>query len=181
MTDENEQDKPDPVFNEPASVPPQVPFAPMPPPREAEQPTPPTPVWVTVSFWIWIAGAALSVIGAIYTIANRNTALAQMRQNAPTGISPQEYETVVNTVVTASAAVAVVFAGLYVFFAYKVRAGRPWARTVLTVLTVVGVLFDLFFGGSASTYLSVLISVIAVGLLYLPSSRAFFAAGRVRP
>jgi hypothetical protein len=181
VTDENEQDRPDLEHGEPAETPPPQPtFVPMPPPMEAEPAAVPAPTAVTVSFWIWIAGAALSVVGAILTVANRGALLASLHKNPPAGVKPDQYESLVNASVTTSVIVAVVFAGLYVFFAYKIKAGRTWARTTLTALTVLSVLFNLFFGASVSTYISVLVAVVAVGLLYTPNARMFFAAARTR-
>jgi hypothetical protein len=139
---------------------------------------PQTPRPVVVSFWIWILGAALSVVGGIITITHKNAIVQQLRDQRPQGITPDQYEAYASNFVTVSVIEAVVFAVLYVFFAYQVKSGKNWARIVLAVVTVLGVLSVLYSAGTVSTYISLLASVVAVILLYLPSSRAFFDAHR---
>jgi hypothetical protein len=141
-----------------------------------DRPAPPRPV--LVSFWIWIAGAVILVLGGLLTLAERNMILANYRAHPPAGVPLDQLPSQVNQLIAVSLVVAVVFAALYVFFAYRIRAGRNWARTVLTVLTVLSVLYYLTVGASIYTYLSLLISVVAVVLLYVPGAREFFQANR---
>jgi hypothetical protein len=75
------------------------------------------------------------------------------------------------------AIVGIVFAGLYLLFAFKARAGRNWARITLTVLTVLRVVV-LAIGFSLLSALSALVAVVAVVLLFLPASNQFFAASK---
>jgi hypothetical protein len=76
--------------------------------------------------------------------------------------------------------IALAFAGLYVLFAFKARAGRNWARIALTVLTALGVLALVIGGFSVVGILSTVVSVVAVVLLFLPASNQHFAAQQAR-
>jgi uncharacterized membrane protein (DUF2068 family) len=70
----------------------------------------------------------------------------------------------------------VVFGALYVVLAFMIRAGRNWARLSVTAVVVVFGVFDILNGPDVVTLISVLIELVAVGLLYLQRSKDFFAA-----
>lgn len=148
--------------------------------NDADRIAPPTPV--LVSFWIWIAGAALSVIGGVIEIFQRNAIINSLAKAKPAGVSRDQYPQIANLTITVTVIVALVFAALYVLFAFRIREGRNWARGVLTVLTVLGVVYDVLDVNSLSlsTIVSALIAIVAVILLYVPASSAFFAAVRAR-
>nr|BFF02441.1 hypothetical protein GCM10020241_41160 [Streptoalloteichus tenebrarius] len=78
-----------------------------------------------------------------------------------------------------SAVLAVVVAALCLLFAFKVRAGRNWARITLTVLTVFGVSFTAV-DPSWPSLVSTLVAVVATVLMFLPNANAYFR-GQRRP
>jgi hypothetical protein len=128
---------------------------------------------VQVAFWIWVAGAVLSLVYAVLVgdITNPSNGVTS------SGLTQAQYAQYVHTLVVVTIVELVVLAALYVFFAYKVRAGRNWARMTMTVLVVIGVAFDAYTGSLFTISGGVLlISVIAVVLVYLPASNAYFAA-----
>ncbi|MBB5954727.1 hypothetical protein FHS29_001297 [Saccharothrix tamanrassetensis] len=163
----------------------QQPYIPPPPPlSESElQGSPaagdrhvPVPKEVQASFWIWIAGAVLSVVGALLALTQREEIARALRDSPQSGqLSPAEFDAAVTFSLLFAVAIGVVFAGLYVLFAFKARAGRNWARVVLTVLTALGLL-SLLFGPSLFGVVTSLLSVVAVVLLYMPNSKAYFDA-----
>ncbi|MEV0676579.1 hypothetical protein AB0I60_08645 [Actinosynnema sp. NPDC050436] len=165
----------------------QQPHIPAPPPLSESElhgststgPALPVPKEVQVSFWIWIAGAALSAIGGLLAFTQRD-AIAELLRGAPqTANLPQdEFDALVSANIMITAVVGLVFAGLYVLFAFKARAGRNWARVVLAVLTALGLLSTLLVGATISGLLTSLISVVAVVLLYLPNSKAYFDSAK---
>ncbi|MEU4802266.1 hypothetical protein [Actinosynnema sp. NPDC023587] len=161
----------------------QQPYTPAPPPlSDAELhgtgtagPALPVPKEVRISFWIWIAGAVLSAVGGLLVFTQRD-ALAEVLRDVPQyqSLSPDEFDALLRANMIITAVVGVVLAALYVLFAFKARAGRNWARIVLAVLTALGLLSTLLVGASISGLLTSLISVVAVVLLYLPNSKAYF-------
>ncbi|MBW4715850.1 hypothetical protein [Saccharothrix obliqua] len=161
----------------------QQPYIPPPPPLSASElqgsgggPALPVPKEVQISFWIWIAGAALSVLGSLLALTQRD-AIAQVLRESPQsrGLSPDEFDAAVTASILFAVVIGLVFAGLYVLFAFKARAGRNWARVVLTVLTALSLL-ALVTGASVSGLLTSLASVVAVVLLYMPNAKAYFDA-----
>jgi cation transport ATPase len=141
---------------------------------DSEQVRPPVPV--RVAFWIWVASAVLSLVSAVLTPREKGEIINALTTAKPQGITPAQYGQYANTLITVSIVTLVLFAALYVFFAYKVRAGKNWARMTLTVLMVIGVAYDAYTGTLLSSGIGLLISAVAVILVYFPSASAFFAA-----
>jgi cation transport ATPase len=149
------------------------------PAEEPEQPResrPPVPV--QVAFWIWVASAVLSVVSAVLTPRQKGDIINALNNSKPQGLPPSQYQQYANTLITVSVVTLVLFAALYLFFAYKVRAGRNWARMTLTVLMVIGVAYDAYTGTLLSSGIGLLISAVAVILVYFPSASAYFAANK---
>jgi hypothetical protein len=71
--------------------------------------------------------------------------------------------------------VLVVLALLYLLLSFKLKAGRNWARIVLTVVTLLQVASLLATSGTPVNYVSTAISVLALVLSYLPPSNAYVA------
>lgn len=146
-------------------------------PEEPEQPPElRPPVTVQVAFWIWIASAVLSLVFAVLIPRQKSAIIDALRTAKPQGIEPSQYEQYANTLVVTTIVTLVLFALLYVFFAYKVRVGRNWARMTLTVLLILGFVYYAYTGTLLSNGFGLLISVIALLLVYLPASNAYFAA-----
>ncbi len=142
------------------------------PPAESLRP----PVPVQVAFWIWIASAVLVLVRAVLVFGQKNEIISELRTQKPAGLSPSEYPQAAQTLIEVQVAVFVLAALFYVFFAYKVRGGRNWARLTITVLTVIGVIYSAYTGLNWNVILSLLISVVAVVLVYLRPSADYFAA-----
>ncbi|WP_433266064.1 hypothetical protein ACQPZF_39790 [Actinosynnema sp. CS-041913] len=159
----------------------QQPYIPPPPPLSeselqgsSDAPARPVPIEVKVSFWIWIAGAVLSVVGALLALTQREEISEALRATPQFAQStPEQLDAAVSMTIMFTLVVGIVLAGLYVLFAFKARAGRNWARVVLTVLTALGLL-TMLFRPSPSALITSLISVVAVVLLYVPNSKAYY-------
>lgn len=136
------------------------------------------PASIEVAFWIWIVSAVVSLVFAVLAPRAKGNILDSLRQSKPPGLAPSQYDHTANVLITVLVVQLAVFALLYVFLAYKVRSGRNWARLTLTVLLIIGVVYGLFNGSLLSSGVGLLISAVAVALVYLPSASAFFAAHR---
>ncbi len=167
----------------PAAPPQQQPYTPPPPPlSESElaghgahqQPALPEPKEVRLSFFLWLAGAILLVVSSVLVLTQRETALEEARKAPPTpGVTAEQLESAVTAVLVFLVIIGVVLAALMVFFAFKARAGRNWARITLTVLGAAVFLYHLF-GFSLIGLVIVLVVAAAVVTLYLPASKAYF-------
>ncbi|GGP57110.1 hypothetical protein [Saccharothrix coeruleofusca] len=158
----------------------QQPYVPAPPPLSESEvrglDRPPAPKEVQISFWIWITGAVLSALGSLLALTERDALVDQLRRTGQgNGLSEEELQSVATASLMFAVVLGLLFAGLYVLFAFKARAGRNWARLVLTVLTGLNLLV-LLLGASWLGLLTALISVVAVVLLYTPNAKSYFDA-----
>lgn len=154
----------------------------MPPaPDAGSAPQPPTEV--RLSFWGFALSAVIVVVAALLLLGQRDqmtsAATDSVRQNGQR-ITDAQLHTIVNATLIAAIVIAVIIAGLYVLFAYKARAGRNWARVVLTIIAVLA-LIELAVG--SSSILGIIGRVLAVAsavALYLPNSNGYFTAAKRR-
>ncbi|WP_424190088.1 hypothetical protein ACOBQX_14705 [Actinokineospora sp. G85] len=149
------------------------------------------PKQVDTSFMLWLVNAAINILGFIVTLTIGSDVLRdQVREQAGVsgGLSDSEIDTAVTAALTVSGIIAVAFFALYVLFAFKMRAGRNWARITLTVLGVLGVLSGLYSlasgdGGVVGIILNVVQVVLIGTALFLmwqkPSTEYFEASKRV--
>lgn len=137
----------------------------------------PAPTPVQVSFWLWVATAVVGVIGAVVVFTRRDAAVDAARAANVQHLTDAQLQAAVTVGLVVAALFAVVFAGLYLLFAFKARAGRNWARITLTVLTVLDVLL-LATSFTVLSALSTLVAVVAAVLLFLPASNQFFTASK---
>ena len=159
-------------------------------------PEPVRPTTVTAAFWCWIATTVVSLIGLIITLTSPiwdQAVTAGLRQsNSTVQVDAQSVVTFAKVFLIV---VFLIFAGVYLLFAFKMYAGRNWARIVLTVfgalallsaftptsrsVTVNAQVFDVNSGQWAS-YLTGIIAIVGIVLMYLAPSNKFFADSKAR-
>ena len=133
------------------------------------------------SFWILIVSAALRVFFGVITIATWTAFTdTQLRGPLPPHTTVAQARSAIHTYLLVNIALDLVFAAAYVLLAYRIRAGRNWARLTITAIVVLFGLFDIFTGANGTTLAIVLVELVGVALLWLPQSRAFFTPGRAR-
>jgi hypothetical protein len=145
---------------------------------QQSQPNPP-PRELAISFWCYVAAAAIVLIGGLIYLSAKQAFLDTLRANT-SGLTDSQLQTAANAAIGFFVVLAVIIAGLYLLFAYKLRAARSWARTALTVVVALHLLILLFIlGGTAVGYnISALAAILGCVLSYLPNSRAYLAASR---
>ena len=131
------------------------------------------PGTIILSFFGFLAATVTTIAGAIF-LATSGPALEEELRRRDTSLSDSELDAAVTLTQGAGIAVAAVIVLGYLWLAFKLKAGRNWARVVLTVLTLVQIGF-LFVGGTADvlSYVSCAVAVLAVVLSYLPASNAY--------
>jgi len=170
---------------------------------------PPRPAVVEASFWLYLAGAALSLIGTVIAIsafgALRNEAIQQAQRELEAqgqgDVLPEgTFEAIIDATFGVGIALGLLLLAVYVVFAFLVRRGHNWARITLTVLVGLAVLFTLLGLAlsalpvpasartsvetpGASTVLSLLQQVcvvVATVLAWLPAANAWFRQVKAR-
>ncbi|MDR6972179.1 hypothetical protein [Leifsonia shinshuensis] len=135
---------------------------------------------VNIAFWLFVAGAVLSVISGIITIvaigSQRADFLEAVRQSNRNGsANPESVADAVIAGATTWAIITLIFwAVALVLFAFFMRRGANWARIVLTVLTVLSLLN--IINGYGAGFLQFALAVVGVILIWLRPSNEWFAA-----
>ncbi|APU12556.1 MULTISPECIES: hypothetical protein [Actinoalloteichus] len=137
----------------------------------------PVPREVTISFWIWIVTAVMIFSSVLSLFGQRDEIRAQTMQENQGNLTPEEVDQAVTLAFGLFFIVYLAVALLFTLFAFKAKAGRNWARIALAVVT--GLNLVAFISGPnqghVMSLVSILVSVAAVVLLYLPNSSAYFA------
>lgn len=140
---------------------------------QREHVDPPTPV--KVSFLLWIISAVVLVAGYAYGFTVKQEIIDQVIElNNDPNISDEQLRSGVESLLWTLVIGAAVFGALFVLFAYKAREGTRSARSVLTVLVAVMVIFQLLLFSNLITLIAAFGTIIALVLMYLPSVADYF-------
>lgn len=128
------------------------------------------PMLVSIAFWILLVSSALGLILSVLGLV------------AMLGVGLFAYSGAVvpALVATVIVALSVVICALQVLLSFKIREASEWARFVLSVLTVVGLIAGaggLVAGGSGGG-MTGLLGIAVVVLLWLPEPNEWFLASR---
>jgi hypothetical protein len=151
---------------------------------EPQRPAPPTPVVQAVK--LMYAGAIVSAISLIITLATVGSLKTAIHNADPTLSASKLHSAEV-----AAVAVAIIFGligiGLWLWMAYANKAGKNWARITATVFFGLDTLSVLTSFRQAEPVLSRLISILiwliglgVIVLLYQRESSAYFGASKNR-
>jgi hypothetical protein len=150
---------------------------------------------VKLAFYDWLLMTALSVVTLIVTLNSPIWDLAVqagLRQANTQGGVAINASSLVTTTKIIIVVVFGIFAALYLFFAFMMYGGRNWARIVLTVLGALTVLTavtpttgSVTVNGTTYTatnyginWISGILAVVAIVLMYLPQSNIYFKAAK---
>jgi hypothetical protein len=148
------------------------------------------PKAVDSAFQAVLASVAISTIGTVVTVL-LDKALLTVWVTETLESLPPEQRLSTSAMVSAMQVLLgfsiAIFAGLFVLFAYKMRAGRNWARVLLTIYTVWGAMSFLTAMASSGAELSLMWSlaeaafgVTAVVYMFRPESTKYFAEHKQR-
>jgi hypothetical protein len=136
---------------------------------------PDAPAVVRYSFWAWIAAGAIGLIDGILLWSVKNVLVDQAIKQNPT-LNADQIRSGANNLVLFVMVSAVLFAALYVYFAYRARDGVKSARTTLLIVGIVHLVLSLLIPVSYLVLFGVVLSIIGIILLYLPAARAYYSA-----
>lgn len=148
------------------------------------------PKAVDSAFQAVLAGIAISAVATVVTVL-LDKALLTTWVTESLDTLPADQRPSVSTMVSAMQVLLglsiAIFAGLFVLFAYKMRAGRNWARILLTIYTGFGVWGFLTAMASSGPELELMwnlaevaFGVTAVIYMFRPESTKYFAEHKER-
>jgi hypothetical protein len=148
------------------------------------------PKSVDNAFLLWIIGAAISLLSVIFIFTVGADAITDSAReglkNSGRAYTEDDVKNLANATKIIGVVIGLLFVGLFVLFAYKMRAGRNWARIVLTVLGGLSIVFTLI--GISSTdgltlvvrLIQAVLTLVAIYFMFRPDANRYFAAGKVR-
>ncbi|MEV6832004.1 hypothetical protein [Amycolatopsis sp. NPDC051102] len=140
---------------------------------------PARPGTVEAAFWAFLASTVIGLIGGLLIFANRDGIARSLRdanRERNGNLTDAQIDQAVNIGMITAVVIAVIIAALYLLFAFKLRAGRNWARIVLTVLTGLQLLSVLIGQSTIGSFVAVFAAVVGVVLSFTGPSNAYFAS-----
>lgn len=135
-------------------------------PGHRRQPPAAAPADVQTSFKLWIADIVIGVVATLLLFTLPGEVIVP-RSELPPGVDPATADAIVLGAIIFGVVLGLVLLALQLLFVFKMRAGRNWARIVLTVLGGIGLLGGLFGLGRTLAFLAAGGLGVLVGLLSL--------------
>jgi hypothetical protein len=142
------------------------------------------PKEVDIAFWLWLAAVVcflISIPVALPDDATMSQVLARNAAGQGRALNPAEATAMLGPMRAGIMGAFAVIAVIWVLFIVKMRAGRSWARILLTVfggLSVASMLVQLLQGPPAPmlalTLLLVVLVVTAIVMMFRPPCAAYF-------
>lgn len=159
-------------------------------PNEGAAGTPPAaaaPSDVRTSHVLWLVFAGVWAVLTLLAFLSLDQLVASVAAQSPPQpeLDAEQFEALLSGTFITIFVMLLVVAGLVVLFAMKMRAGRNWARIVLTVIGGFGVLFALLnlvgAGVAGAGWFGLLVNLVqlvgigaAIFLMYRPAANAYF-------
>lgn len=137
---------------------------------------PAAPTTITGAFYCYLLSTVISIVSGLLLLGNKDEIANQLRGSNTSGLTEQQIDQAAQIALIVAVVIALLFALIYLWLAFKLRAGRNWARITLTVLTVLQVISLAAGQSSVIGYLSALVAVIGLVFAYLGASNEYIAA-----
>lgn len=154
----------DPLFPAPDRLPPKA--------------KPPVPKEVNIAFGVWVLTA---LAGSVLQLLNLDPLVKVYQQQLA---SSGQVDVLSDGDLRTAAIIGIVAAGLLgLLFAWKMRAGRNWARILLAVPAVFGLMLQASSVGFSDvlTLAEVLVTATGLVFMFVPQSNAYFRQFRRPP
>ncbi|MDR6866127.1 hypothetical protein J2Y69_000712 [Microbacterium resistens] len=127
----------------------------------------PAPTTVKIAFWILLVGLIIDLVsGVVFIISGFALQSSGQTANVDGTVTG-------GGIFIATGIVVLVLALIELIILWKLRAGRNWARIVITILEILA-LGSVFAGVSVLSTIAIVLSIVALVLLWLPASNAYF-------
>ncbi|SFI69318.1 hypothetical protein SAMN05421835_101472 [Amycolatopsis sacchari] len=134
---------------------------------------PQPPSSINIAFCAFLLSTVISLVSALLLLGSKDEVADQLRRNNTARLTEDQISTTAQITVTAFVVIAIVIALIYLWLAFKLRAGRNWARITLTVFTVLQVISLTAGHGTIVGYLSVLAAAVGLVFSYIGGSNEY--------
>lgn len=144
------------------------------------------PPEVGLSVRLWLAGILIALAGRVlsFALTDRGAAVKEMLDEDTSGLTHSQAQTALTFTLAVTLTFALLFLGLELLLVFRMRAGRNWARILLTVLaalTAFSISSSFSQGPDAGAVINVVSVLVVVGALYQmyrPAANAYFRQHR---
>lgn len=141
--------------------------------RRFEEPPPST---LRFSFYFFTGAGAVWLFSMVISLIYKQDFIdAQVEANTNPDITPEMIASAVNQILWIVLVASLAFTVFLALFGYKATEGTRRARTLVTIFSVILVLFHLLLNGTPLGILSAFLALTGLALLWSPSARAYFA------
>ncbi|MTD56251.1 hypothetical protein [Amycolatopsis pithecellobii] len=155
------------------------PYEPFPSGGDASPPAakPPIPTTITVAFYCYLGSTVIGIVSALLLLGSKDQIVDTIRRNNTAGLTESQIQNGANLILIVSLVVALLISLIYLWLAFKLRAGRNWARITLTVLTVIQ-LISLATGRASGVvgYIALVLAVAGLVFAWLGTSNEYVQA-----
>jgi hypothetical protein len=135
--------------------------------------TPPTTI--IAAFFGFLASTAVSLVAIVMLAGSRQQLVDTLRENNQS-LTDEQVQGSATLGLAFAIGVTALVSLVHLWLAFKLKAGRNWARVVLTVITLLQLAAVIGTqGNTVVSYVSCAIAVLAVVLTYFPASNAYIA------
>lgn len=134
------------------------------------------PTTIVAAFFGFLVSSVTALATAALLLGSRQEAVDALRSAPGTSLDEEQLQAAVTVTLAAAVGITLLVALIYLWLSFKLKAGRNWARVVLTVFTLLQVAALVAGQGSAAGYVSAAVAVVALVLSYLPASNAYIAS-----
>jgi len=133
------------------------------------------PSTIIAAFFGFLASTAASLVAVVVLAGSRQQLVDTLRETNRT-LTEEQVQSSATLGLAFAIAVTAVVALVHLWLAFKLKAGRNWARVVLTLITLVQLASVIGTQGDTVVgYASCAVAVLAVVLTYFPASNAYIA------
>jgi len=146
----------------------------------------PRPAAIMCAFWPLIASTLISVAGGLLSLTDHAYTEHMARQIQIQNMDPAQEQTITRAVSASTIVVGlVVTVVMWVLLAFKVRAGRNWARDLVMVFWLLGAVSLWAFFSLYPTVVYQILAVVpsllilaAIVAMFRPQARVVFRGGK---
>lgn len=134
------------------------------------------PTTILAAFFGYLVSTVIAVGGVVVLFQEKHKILSALRSaNARSGgnLTQAQIGHAATVAQAVGIAVLIVIALIYLVLAFRLKAGRNWARITLTVITILQAISLVTAQGTILSYISTIVAVIALLASYLPESNAY--------
>ncbi|WP_236792590.1 hypothetical protein [Amycolatopsis sp. GM8] len=138
---------------------------------------PPVPQTITVAFYCYLLSTVVGIVSALLSLGNKDQIADALRRSNTSNLTESQIQDAASVALVVAVVIAALIALIYLWLAFKLRAGRNWARIVLTVITALQVI-SLATGRTNDVvgYIALVIAVIGLVFAWLGASNEYIQA-----